>query len=339
MIVWGAGAIGGTIGAYLIRAGYEVIFVDRDAEHVAAINQDGLRISGPIDAFTVSAAACLPQDLPAGPYQTVLLCVKAQDSRSAAESIRPYLAQDGFIVSVQNGLNELIIGEIVGPERTMGAFVNFGADYIEPGHIHRGNRATIVFGELDGSLSLRLQALHQIMLDFEPNAVKTENIWGYLWGKLAYGAQLFATALTNDSIADALEAPRYRGIYIELAREVMRVAAAQGITPEAFDGFNPSAFAPDGDRATAEASLDRLVQFNRGSAKTHSGIWRDLAVRKRRTEAEHQLGPIVTIAEAAGVSTPVLSRLIELIMEIEAGQRIQDHANLEDLIRYLPAYQ
>jgi 2-dehydropantoate 2-reductase len=164
----------------------------------------------------------------------------------------------------------------------------------------------------------------------------TTNIWGYLWGKLGYGAQLFATALTNDSIADALADPKYRDVYIDIAREVMRVAEARGVTPEGFNGFDPKAFAPGVDRAVAIRSLDEMVAHNRKSAKTHSGIWRDIAVRKRRTETDAQLGPIVSLGAEAGVATPLVSRLIALMHEVEDGRRPQSHETLDELKVALP---
>ncbi len=148
-LIWGAGAIGGTIGAYLARAGHAVVFVDRDAAHVDAINHSGLAITGPIAEFTASAQAFTPATLP-GQYGAILLCVKAQDTESALHSLAPHLAADGYVVSVQNGLNELQIADIVGEEHTVGAFVNFGADYLAPGRILYGGRGAVVLGELSG---------------------------------------------------------------------------------------------------------------------------------------------------------------------------------------------
>src|SRR4029077_19273709 len=100
-----------------------------------------------------------------------------------------------------------------------------------------------------------------------------------------------------ESIADALANARYRDVYIALAREILTVAAARGVTPEAFDGFDPSAYLPSAPPGAASRSLDDLVTHNRRSAKTHSGIWRDLAVRKRPTEVDAQLG--IVVREAA----------------------------------------
>ena len=261
VLVWGAGAIGGTIGAHLARTGHDITFVDQAEDHIAAIGATGLRITGPLAEFTVRVPAVTPDAL-VGEFEHVVLAVKAQDTDAATRALTPHLSADGYVVSAQNGLNELVIKAIVGDRRTMGCFVNFGADYIEPGVIQYAGRGAVVVGEIDGRVTPRVEELHRALLEFEERAIVTRNIWGYLWGKLAYGAQLFATALTNDSIADALAAPAYRGVYIELAREVMRVADARGISPEGFDGFDPRAFTPDADRATSERSLDDMVVHN-----------------------------------------------------------------------------
>jgi 2-dehydropantoate 2-reductase len=329
-LVWGAGAIGSTVGAHLARAGHDVTFVDRAAEHVAAINSTGLHITGPITDFVVHTPALTPDEV-TGEWEHVLLCVKAQDTEAATQAIAPHLSADGYIVSVQNGLNELVIQAIVGAARTIGCFVNFGADYLAPGEIIFAGRGAVVLGELNGQVTPRLRELHAAFRQFDDHAIMTSNIWGFLWGKLAYGAQLFATALTNDSIVDCLSDPRYHDLYIALGQEVMGVAQARGIQPEAFNGFNPHAFMPGVDHAVSLQSLADMVEFNRHSVKTHSGIWRDLAVRKRKTEVDPQLGPIVTLGAEVGVPTPITARLIELIHDIEDGRRPQSQATLDKL--------
>ena len=328
--VWGAGAMGGSIGAWLVRAGREVLFVDNDEAHATAIRDRGLRITGPLDAFTVAARCVHPDALEPG-LGTVLLAVKAHHTVHAIRTIAPLLAADGFVVSVQNGLNERVIADRVGAERTVGCFVNFGADVVEPGVVMRGNRGAVVLGELDGSTTGRIRALHRLFLDFEPAAVVTDNIHGYLWGKLAYGSMLFATALADASIADVLESRAHRPAIRALAREAMAVAAALGVRPEPFDGFDPSAFAPDAPDAVADESLDRLVAFNRDSAKSHSGVWRDLAVRRRKTEVDAQIAPIAELGTQVGVSTPLTRRLVELIHDVELGRRAQSWETLEAL--------
>ena len=321
-LIWGAGAIGGTLGAYLARAGHDVTLVDVVEDHVAAMNASGLHLTGPIGDFTVRVPAFTPATL-AGRWDTIVLATKAHHTESATRALLPHLADTGCVVSAQNGLNEIAIARIVGPRRTLGAFVNFGADYLEPGVIHFGGRGAVVVGEIDGAVTPRAEAVRDAWRDFDARAIVTPNVWGYLWGKEAYGAMLFATALTNESIADALADSTRRAVYISLAREILAVALARGVRPESFDGFDTSAYLPDAPPGSAERSLDDLVIHNRKSAKTHSGIWRDLAVRRRPTEVDAQLGIVVTLAREAGIPTPLTELVIELIHDVERGVRPQ----------------
>ena len=320
VLIWGAGAIGGTIGAALVRQGTEVLFVDQDADHVAAMNARGLTITGEVAPHHVPVRAATP-DAVEGTFRHVLLAVKAHHTEAATRALLPHLAADGYVASFQNGLNEHTIAAVVGPERTIGAFVNFGADYLEPGVVHYGGRGAVVVGELDGRRSDRIVELHRALLDFDRDAVLTDNIFGYLWSKLIYGAQLFATALTNDSIADVLADARARPVLTALAHEVVAVAQAEGVRLEAFNGFDPAAFLPGASAAETTASFDAMTAHNRRSAKTHSGIWRDLAVRKRKTEVDAQVGPVVAIGARHGIPTPLAARLVELIHETEDGRR------------------
>lgn len=334
ILVWGAGAIGGTVGAYLCRAGLPVLFVDRSAEHVAAMKQDGLQITGPIEEFRISPDASLLEDVK-GRFKLCFLCVKAHDTPGAIDAMAPFVADDGYVVSLQNGLNEQVIAARIGESRTIGAFVNFGADYLSPGVVTYAGHGAVVVGELDGKTTPRIQEIHRLMQIFDKKAVLTPNIWGYLWSKLAYGALLFATALTNESIADCLAEPKFRPVFIALAREVVSIATAAKIKLEPFDGFDPGAFLPNSGPAAA-TSLDALVAHNRKSTKSHSGIWRDLAIRKRKTEVEAQLGPISVTAKKLGMTAPLTRRTADLIHDIEDGRKPLSWNTLAELAKILP---
>ena len=331
ILIWGGGAIGGTLAAYWARAGIPVLLVDIVTDHVVACRTRGLAITGPVEEFTAVVSAATPDEI-RGRFSRIVLAVKAQATDRAIAQLAPYLTEDGFVLSAQNGLNEIAIARAVGEARTMGCFVNFGADWHGPGKILFGNRGAVVVGEIDGSMRQRTHVMHAALQIFEPNAVLTDNIWGYLWGKLAYGAMLFATALTTDSMTENLADPRRTVVFEALGREVMAVAAARGVTPVGFNGFDPSAFAATALPAEARASIAALAEFNRHTAKTHTGIYRDLAVRKRQTEIDPQIGIIVSLGREAGVATPALSRLVELIHGIEDGRRPMAFATFEELI-------
>ena len=331
ILIWGAGAIGGTLGAYLIRAGQDVTFVDVVPEHVAAIANNGLRIEGPIDTFTVKAKAFMPPDLK-GTWKRIFLAVKAQHTADAVRALKPHLAEDGYVLSLQNGLCELVIQEHVGRNRTVGAFINYGSDWLEPGKILYSNPGAFVIGELDGTITPRLRELYDVVRLFEPNAIMADNIWSYLWGKLAYGSFLFAQALGQASIADCLARPELLPVWRSLGAETLRVAQAEGVEALGFNGFDPKAFMPGASEAAARASVDAMVAFNRPNPKSHSGIWRDLAVRKRRTEVDAQIVPIADIGEKHGLKSPTIRRLVLLIHEVEDGKRPMRDENLLELL-------
>ena len=133
----GAGAIGGTVGAFLHDAGYDVTLVDVVPEHVQAMNERGLRITGVRGDRTFPVKALLADDVQ-GPLGVTFLCVKGHFTEPAMQQFGPLLVDDGYVLSLQNGMNEEIIVKHVGQERTVGAFVHFGADYMEPGLIQLG---------------------------------------------------------------------------------------------------------------------------------------------------------------------------------------------------------
>ena len=331
ILIWGAGAIGGVLGAYWARAGVPVQMVDIVAEHASACSTTGLNISGPVEQFLQVVPCVTPHEL-RGTFGTIVLAVKAQATEAAVAMLLPHLAPDSFILSAQNGLNELTIARLAGAERTMGCFVNFGADWLGPGDILFGNRGAVVVGEIDGTTRERTRQMHRDLAIFEPAAVLTDNIWGYLWGKLAYGSMLFATALTTDSMTENFENPQRFVVFDQLAREVMAVAAARGVVPIGFNGFDPACFAPDASDTGARASIAALAEFNRNTAKTHTGIYRDLAVRKRQTEIDPQIGVIAELGRAAGVPTPAISCLVALIHAIEDGRKPMAFATFAELI-------
>ena len=311
--VIGSGAIGGLVGAHLVRSGHDVLFCDSDAEQVSAMQRDGLRIEGDLDHFTVRVQAVLPDELP-DQLGIVLLAVKSHHTQAAVAGLAARLGPDGYVASLQNGLTAPAITTAVGPDRLVVGFVNIGADVVGPGRVLQGNVATFRVGEPDGPVTVRVREL----ADALPWAQATDNIAGYVWSKEAYGAMLFATAVSDLSIADALETPAYRALFTGLAREVLAQAAAlpTPVRPEAFDGFDP---------ADVEGSVDRLVAFNRASAKTHTGIYRDLAIRHRPTEVDGLL------SELTG---PLTTHVALVVKAIERGERRCEQANLDLLAAY-----
>ncbi|MDF7647651.1 2-dehydropantoate 2-reductase N-terminal domain-containing protein [Erwiniaceae bacterium L1_54_3] len=332
ILIWGAGAIGGTVGAYLARAGLSVTFVDIDADHVSQIRdpQRGLRITG-LEDFNVVAPAFLPDELQ-GRWKRIFLAVKSHHTAQATALLQPFLAEDGYVLSLQNGLCESTIAQVVGADRTLGAFVNFYADWMAPGEIHFSNRGAAVIGELDGSMTTRLDKLCRDLRHFEPDVIQTKNLNSWLWGKLAYGSLLFAQATGQMGIADCLARQDIRPVLTQLAAEIVQLAEVLRIPLKGFNGFEPSAFLQAASGKERDNTFAAMVAFNRPNSKTHSGIWRDLAVRKRVTEVDGQLGIVTRMAAEQGMACLTVEALITMIHQIETGQRLQADHNLNELL-------
>lgn len=308
----GSGAIGGTLGAHMIRAGHDITLCDADEAHVTAIRERGLIIEGPVNEFTVAAHAIMPRELP-DRIDHAIVAVKSLHTQAAAELLRDRIAPGGYVLTVQNGLTADTLIAAVGRDRVLSSFVNFGADVMSPGRIMQGNVATFRVGELDGGpITQRVLDL----VDALPYAEATENVLGFLWGKEAYGAMLWAGAVSDLTIAEHLEHPRYRPVMLAVAREVLAQAPVKA---EGFDGFEPD---------DLEGSLDRLAEFNRNSAKKYSGIYRDLVVRRRKTEVDEVL---------RDVNGPIFTKIAEIIHDIEAGRRVNERANLDELAEFVAA--
>ena len=329
----GAGAIGGTTGAALAEAGHDVLLVDSNAAHVEAINAQGLTVEREGKATATRVRAAHARDLGHG-LELVMLAVKSHHTAEALMTLVPRLAAGGTVVSLQNGLSEEQIARAVGPARTVGCLVNWAADWVAPGRILHGGHGAFVLGELDGRITPRVRELASVLSAVEQTPV-TDNIWGYKWAKLIYGALLFGTAVVDAHVYEVVErSPGVQRALVGIVGEGMAVADKAGVRIEPFDEFDPAWYraAVAGDASARERAMSAIAAHYRAHTKTKTGIWRDLAVRKRKTEVDGQLGMLVAKGETFGIDMPLTRRLIELIRDLEDGRRQMDWANLEPLV-------
>ena len=331
--VYGAGAIGGTTGAALARAGHDVLLVDSAAPHVEAINAHGITIERKDGAVTTRVPAVTPDGL-GRDLALVLLAVKSHHTADVLRDLAPRLAPGGTIVSLQNGLSEEQIAAAVGAARTVGCLVNWAADWVGPGRILHGGHGAFVLGELDGRITPRVRELAALLGAVEETPV-TDNIWGYKWAKLIYGALLFATAVVDAHVYDVVErSPGVKDALVSIVGEGLAVADKAGVRVLAFDEFDPAWYraALAGDVAARDRAMAAIAAHYRQHTKTKTGIWRDLAVRRRKTEVDGQLGMLAGKGEALGVAMPLTRRLAELIRDLEDGRRQMDWSNLDPLV-------
>ena len=345
----GAGAIGGLAGAYMTRAGHDILLVDRWAEHVDALNAQGLRIDGVRGDLTVPVRAATPDRL-SGPLEMVLVATKSQHTLDAVRQILPLLTPGSAVVSYQNGFNEPDITALLddaglpGRKMVIGSIPNYGGALVDPGHVEFVHEGPIQLGEMDGRPTPRLAELAR-MLGALTEVQLSDNIWGQIWAKEVYSAQVVFSALVDARIHETLGNERYARIAGAVVREALEIAEANGITVEAFDFFDPANYKPK-TPADTRRLLDNishaiwlLKKDQKGRShefkKKGSGIWWDIVYRNRPSEVRSSNGKLVDYGRKAGADVRLNEKLCSMIYEIEEGQRRLGFHNYEELERYV----
>ncbi len=346
----GAGAIGGLAGAYMSKAGHEVVLVDRWVEHVDALNATGMKIDGVRGHMTIPVRATTPERL-TGPLEAVLVATKSQHTLEAVRQILPLLNRDSFVVSFQNGFNEPDIQKLLQENgldagQVLGSIPNYGGALVDPGHVEFVHEGAIQLGEMDGASTPRLAQLAHCLGSLTQVQLST-HIWGQIWAKEVYSAQVVFSALADARIHETLGVERWARVAGAIVREALEIAEANGIKVEAFDFFDPANYKPQ-SRADTRRLLDNinhaiwlLKKDQKPGAhefkKKGSGIWWDIVYRQRPSEVRSSNGKLVDYGRAAGADVRLNEKLCNMIYEIEAGRRALGFHNFEELETYVAA--
>jgi 2-dehydropantoate 2-reductase len=154
---------------------------------------------------------------------------------------------------------------------------------------------------------------------------------GYLWSKECYGSLLVGTALIDAPVHEVLAVGANRTVLSAAVAEAVAVANGEGVRLEPFEPFEPTLFREPLDRQRLDSFFDTVAARFRSRIKQHTGIWRDLRVRRRKTEVEWLTGEVVRRGEKAGIPVPINKRIVAMIGEIEEGRREQRWENLLEL--------
>jgi len=351
--ILGAGGIGGAIGAYLSRAGYDVTLIDQWAEHVAVMQRQGLTLTDVRERFTVPVQALPLSDVSRlrRPFDLVLLCVKSYDVVWSAHLIAPHLSPRGHVLPVMNALNDEAVAQVVGYARTVGCVTAISAGLYEPGRIVRTDPLTthaFTVGELCGVITPRVRQAVEMFSALGPSEA-TANIWGARWAKMVWNCMGNALAgLLGPGAALSPEERALEGlIRAQAAAEAVRVALAQGIALEPFEGLDLAAFAQAETRAQLALVAQQIAQANGRRALTaeqiaHLGapgrasLLQDV-IKGRRTEVDYLNGHIVALGQHLGVPTPMNAALTAQVHQVEEGAAQPGAAQVATLAAHLPA--
>lgn len=337
--IFGAGAIGSTIGAYLARAGREITLIDFWPAHVEAMRASGLSVTALDERFTTKVNALHLADI-AGrreQFDAVLLSVKSYDTAWATTFIAPHLAPGGVLVSAQNGINEEQIAPIVGHSRTVGCVVTIGAGLYEPGHVTRTNlpsRPSFAVGEMTGLVTPRVQELVALLA---PAGVShaTTNLWGDRWAKLVVNCMANPLAgITGLNNAEMRDHADVFPITVAVAGEALSVAERLGVQVEPIGGI-PAATYLQASRGVGREELRRTwIDQGKAVGSGRPSLLQDI-LKGRRTEVDYLNGYVARKGREVGLPTPVNEAIVALVKQVEAGTLAQGPANLQPLIRHL----
>lgn len=346
MAIFGCGALGGYVGGYLTRAGHDVTMIDPWPEHVAIIQNPGIRLEGLTEPenFQIKTNAILTSDLPSPnqiePFDTIFIAVKSFDTEDAIKTMAPYLSDDGFAVSLQNGINEDKIAAVVGQDSTIGCIAStIAVSLPAAGHIKRmvklGGAAHIVFrvGEIDGQITERVTTVAD-MLSVIDSAMVTENLMGERWSKLATNAMRNPIAAARDQGSNQNDRdPHIRNLAIRIAAEAIQVAEAEVTSLVKIAGVEPELLlaAGTGDEVAYNAVTEKFfAAMERRSDSQRPSMAQDIN-KGRKTEIDQLNGFIVERAKKHGIATPVNEAIIAVIKRIEAGEISPSPDNLDHI--------
>src|SRR4051812_27634869 len=333
----GAGAVGGYAGAHMIQAGEDVTYIDPWPAHVEHMRKHGLRVTHakdvpeftvPVRALHVTDAQHLAKEKP---VDIAFVCMKSYDTAWATMMIRQYLAPTGYVVSLQNCINEETIAGIVGWGRTVGAIAAIlSAELYAPGKIRRtgaknppGHEVYRV-GEVHGKITQRIEELGAMIRTVDTCKV-TDNLWGERWSKLCVnGMHNGVSAASGLSGNDIRQDERIRRVIIRLGGEGVRVGQALGYRLEDIAGQDAEklARASEGDRTAldeVESLMLALRNSQQRSEHQRPSMGQDMQ-KGRRTEIDFINGVIVERGRAIGLPVSTHEKLIAAVKKVELGQ-------------------
>jgi 2-dehydropantoate 2-reductase len=335
--VIGAGAIGGYTGGHLAHNGFDVTLIDPWPEHVEAIRKDGLAIEGvTAEEFICARPKAMHltevQDLAKQkPIDIAMVSVKSYDTEWAALLIGQYLAPNGYVVSLQNCMNEERIAAIVGWDKTLGVIpALLGAELYAPGRVRRtgakGASPHEVYraGEVHGRITKRLEELAEIIGTID-TVKATTNLWGERWSKLCVNGMANGVAAASGlSGNDMNRDEKIRRLSIRLAGEGVRVGQALGYQLEHIRNHEPEtiARAAEGDRAALdeiESQIFAGLQSNTRSELARPSMGQDM-LKGRRTEIDFINGVIAAKGQEVGRPAPTHVKLIQAVKQVEHGK-------------------
>ena len=326
--IYGAGSLGTVLGAYITKNGGQIDLINRNKDHVAALNKKGARITGTVK-MTVPVTAYTPEEM-SGKYDVILLMTKQLFNKEVVTSLKDFLADDGVIVTLQNGLPEPGIAEIVGSNRTVGCVVEWGATLSSPGVCTlTSDPASLSFhmGKMEGISDEQFKKVKDL-LELMCPVYEEENLIGARWSPLLINATFSGLGTVVGGVfGDVSENKAAAKVAIRCMKECIDVGHAAGAEFAPVQGKNITALFYY-KNAVKRAIATMLIPI---AMKKHRNIepsmLQDLK-KGKPCEIDAINGIVCEWGRKCGVKTPINDKIVEIIKKCEAGELKPEMANI-----------
>lgn len=327
--IYGAGSLGTILGAYITKGGEKIELINRNKAHVEALQTKGAQVVGTVQ-FTQPVVAYTPAEM-SGKYDIVFLMTKQQHNAEVVEMLKGYLADDGVLVTFQNGLPEVQIAEILGAERVLGCTVAWGATMQGPGVCEltsAPDALSFSLGAISPSRNKHFETVKGLLEKMGTVDVE-DNFIGTRWSKLLINASFSGMSAVLGCTFGEAAAPRAsRRIVQALIKECIDVCAAGGIRIEPVQGKD----------------IVKLLDYKSGLKKAISFFIIPIAIRKhaklkasmlqdiekgKLTEVDAINGAVSAYGRKVGCPTPMNDKVVEIIHAIEQGKLTPSFDNLK----------
>ena len=307
ILIMGTGGVGGYYGGLLAQQGNEVTFIARGA-HLYALRHEGLKVRSVHGDFGLSPVNATDDPANVGPVDLILFTVKTYNTDDAAQAIRPAVGEQTVVMSLQNGIDAAErIGRVVGMEHLVGGATWLSSAVEAPGVIKQISQfRRIVFGELGGGTSERIQSIQKVLESTDITVETSENIQKVLWTKFVFISAVSSFgSLTRLPMGDYRSVPETRALLSYIMQEVAAVAHAQGVLLD-----------PD----VVQKSLDFI-----DNSAPHIKPSMQLDVESgHRTELESMVGVIGRKGRELGIPTPVADFVYASLLPVERKARSEN---------------
>ena len=319
--ILGAGSLGTVLGAFLIRGGCLVEFIDSDRRQVAALNAGGARVTGGAE-FSVPARAVLPEQME-GVYDLVFCLTKQTANHRALPPLIPHLGPGSLAVACQNGLPDEEIGAMLGEAQVLGASVGWGATFVGPGVSQLTSDPDCMHfsvGRPDGTVDDAVRLVQRVLSLMCPTET-TDNLLGLRWTKLMMNATFSGlSAVLGCTFGEILDSAPAMDVLARLGRECILTARARGIRMEPMGGHDFEQLLWYEDGAGLARAKANYVCYWTSQRALRASMLQDLE-KGRTCEIDYINGAVVRGGAQAGVDTPVNRCVVRLVQEIQAGTR------------------